>query len=115
MAECPNLNGLVSELGQYPNSTPFRYPARTGSTLKRHRTSRSSKAPYRRAKTAIGEALANGEVRIAGFGTFGARSRPARTGRNPRTGESLSIPASTAPVFKPGKGLTDAVNDGKAS
>ena len=65
---------------------------------------------------AIGEALANGEeVRIAGFGTFGARGRPARTGRNPRTGESLSIPASTAPVFKPGKGLRDAVNDGKAS
>ena len=41
---------------------------------------------------AVGEALANGEeVRIAGFGTFGARNRPARTGRNPQTGESLSI------------------------
>ena len=65
---------------------------------------------------AIGEALANGEeVRIAGFGTFGARSRAARTGRNPQTGEVLSIPASTAPVFKPGKGLQDAVNDGNGS
>ena len=60
---------------------------------------------------AMGEALANGEeVRVAGFGTFGTRSRPARTGRNPRTGESLSIQASTAPVFKPGKALKDAVN-----
>ena len=45
---------------------------------------------------AIGEALARGEdVRIASFGTFGTRSRPARTGRNPRTGESLNIAAST--------------------
>ena len=44
---------------------------------------------------AIGDALANGEeVRIAGFGTFGTRSRPARTGRNPRTGEAVSISAS---------------------
>ena len=41
---------------------------------------------------AIGDALANGEeVRIAGFGTFGTRSRAARTGRNPRTGEAVSV------------------------
>ena len=65
---------------------------------------------------AIAEALARGEdVRIAGFGTFGTRSRPARTGRNPRTGESLEISASTAPTFKPGKPLRDAVNAGRAS
>ena len=62
---------------------------------------------------AIGEALANGEeVRLAGFGTFGARSRAARTGRNPQTGEVLSIPASKTPSFKAGKALKDAVNDG---
>ena len=59
----------------------------------------------------IGEALANGEeVRIAGFGTFGTRSRPARTGRNPRTGEAVSISASTSPTFKAGKTLKDVVN-----
>ena len=62
---------------------------------------------------AIGEALADGdEVRIAGFGTFGTRSRPARTGRNPRTGETVSIAASTAPTFKAGRTLKDAVNSG---
>ena len=62
---------------------------------------------------AIGEALARGEdVRIVGFGTFGTRSRPARTGRNPRTGESLNIAASTTPTFKAGKPLRDAVNAG---
>ena len=65
---------------------------------------------------AIAEALAGGDdVRIAGFGTFGTRSRPARTGRNPRTGESVNIAASTAPTFKPGKTLKDAVNAGGAS
>ena len=64
---------------------------------------------------AVGQALANGEkVRIVGFGTFGTRNRPARTGRNPRTGETLEIQASTAPAFKPGKALKDAVKDGNA-
>ena len=49
---------------------------------------------------AIGEALANGEeVRISGFGTFGTRNRPARTGRNPRTGEgSFHIGVDVADV-----------------
>ena len=52
----------------------------------------------------IGEALADGEdVRLPGFGTFGTRSRPARTGRNPRTGEAVSISASTLPTFKAGE------------
>ena len=60
---------------------------------------------------AIGEVLAEGEnVRIAGFGTFTTRSRPARSGRNPRTGESVSIPASNAPVFKAGRTLRNSVN-----
>ena len=50
---------------------------------------------------AIAEGLAKEEeVRIAGFGTFGTRSRAARTGRNPRTGESVPIPASESPAFK---------------
>ena len=61
----------------------------------------------------IGEALAYGEeVRIAGFGTFGSRSKSARTGRNPRTGEAVSISASTSPTFEAGKTLKDAVNAG---
>ena len=60
---------------------------------------------------AISEALANGdEVRIAGFGTFSVKSRPARTGRNPRTGEPVSISASRSPSFKAGKSLKDSLN-----
>ena len=64
----------------------------------------------------IGEALADGEdVRLPGFGTFGTKSRPARTGRNPRTGETVSISASTLPTFKAGKTLKDSVNGGPGS
>ena len=64
----------------------------------------------------IGETLADGEeVRLPGFGTFGTRSRPARTGRNPRTGEAVSIQASTSPTFKAEKTLKDTVTGGRGS
>ena len=59
----------------------------------------------------ITKALAGGdEVRLVGFGTFSVAKRKASTGRNPRTGEPMNIPASTQPKFKAGKGLKDAVN-----
>ena len=61
--------------------------------------------------SAITDALANGEtVTLTGFGTFSVRSREARQGRNPRTGESITIAASNIPAFKAGKALRDAVN-----
>ena len=50
------------------------------------------------------------EVRLVGFGTFSVSRRKASTGRNPRTGEPMSIAASSQPKFKPGKSLKDAVN-----
>ena len=49
-------------------------------------------------------------VNLIGFGTFTPRSRAARTGKNPQTGETLQIPASNTVGFKPGKNLKDAVN-----
>ena len=59
----------------------------------------------------IAGSLGRGEaVSLLGFGTFVARARPARTGRNPRTGESVEIAASTVPAFKPGQPLRDLVN-----
>ena len=62
---------------------------------------------------AIAEGLAKEEdVRIAGFGTFRTRSRAARKGRNPATGESVRIPASKVPSFKAAKGLREAVKRG---
>ncbi|MFP4154465.1 MAG: HU family DNA-binding protein [Halothiobacillaceae bacterium] len=60
---------------------------------------------------AVGSSLKNGEqVTLVGFGTFLVREREARTGRNPRTGETINIAASKLPSFKAGKGLKDAVN-----
>ncbi len=50
------------------------------------------------------------DVRLVGFGTFSVTQRKASTGRNPRTGEPMTIAASTQPKFKAGKGLKDAVN-----
>jgi DNA-binding protein HU-beta len=60
---------------------------------------------------AITTAMKSGEdVRLVGFGTFSVASRSHRTGRNPRTGETLVIPASKSPKFAAGKGLKDCIN-----
>ena len=58
----------------------------------------------------VEEALENGDkVQLIGFGTFETRERAAREGRNPRTKETITIPASTVPVFKAGKEFKDRV------
>ena len=51
-----------------------------------------------------------GDARFVGFGTFSVAKRAATTGRNPRTGEPIKIPASKQPKFKAGKELKEAVN-----
>lgn len=59
----------------------------------------------------VQEALENDDkVQLIGFGTFETRERAAREGRNPRTKETITIPASTVPVFKAGKEFKDRVN-----
>ena len=59
----------------------------------------------------IQQTLQNGDsVTLVGFGTFSVSERAARTGRNPRTGEAITIPASKSPKFKAGKALKDALN-----
>ena len=54
--------------------------------------------------------VAGDKVQLMGFGTFETRERGERTGKNPRTGESVTIAACKAPAFKAGKALKDAVN-----
>jgi len=59
----------------------------------------------------VTKALKKGQsVSLVGFGTFAVKKRAARTGRNPRTGETIKIKASKTPSFKAGKALKDAVN-----
>ena len=58
----------------------------------------------------ITAALKKGDkVQLVGFGSFETRKRAARVGRNPRTKETIKIPASSVPTFKAGKALKDAV------
>lgn len=60
---------------------------------------------------AVTRALKQGDqVSLVGFGTFSVKSRAARTGRNPQTGQTIQIAASKVPGFKAGKALKDAVN-----
>lgn len=59
----------------------------------------------------VTESLANGEsIQLVGFGTFEVRERAAREGRNPRTKETITIPATKVPAFKAGRALKDAVS-----
>ena len=59
---------------------------------------------------AISNALKTGDtVTLVGFGTFSVKERAARSGRNPKTGETIKIDATKVPGFKAGKGLKDAV------
>ena len=62
----------------------------------------------------ISDALARVErVELRGFGAFSVRQRQSRTGRNPRTGEAVSVPEKSVPFFKAGKDLRARVNNGE--
>ena len=79
--------------------------AKTGKTKK------DSEVALNAVLDVIAENIAKDEkVQLIGFGTFEAKTRPARVARNPRTGEAVKIPAGKAPVFKAGKALKDSVN-----
>ncbi|MCI8283695.1 MAG: HU family DNA-binding protein [Firmicutes bacterium] len=76
-------------------------------------TKKDSEGAVNAILSCIETALVNGEkVQLIGFGTFETKERKARQGRNPRKpDETVEIAASTAPVFKAGKALKDAVNN----
>ncbi len=72
---------------------------------------KDSEAAINAAIDVITAALADGDkVQLVGFGAFEVKARAARIGRNPKTKESIEIPASKVPVFKAGKALKDAVS-----
>lgn len=73
-----------------------------------------TKQDSKRAVDALIETISNTlaqeeKIQLVGFGTFEIRERAGRTGRNPQTGEQMTIPASKSPAFKPGKELKEAV------
>ena len=57
-----------------------------------------------------GRLASGGRVELRGFGAFSTRTRDARTGRNPRTGETVSVPGKKVPYFKPGKEMRARLN-----
>jgi DNA-binding protein HU-beta len=74
-----------------------------------------SKASAGRALDSVLEAITGAlkkgdQVSLVGFGTFSVKHRPARTGRNPQSGQEIQIAAANVPGFKAGKALKDAVN-----
>ena len=74
-------------------------------------TKADSERAYKAFVETVTETLASGDsISLIGFGSFLVRERSARTGRNPRTGETIQIKASKNPSFKAGKALKDAVN-----
>jgi integration host factor subunit beta len=63
----------------------------------------------------IGALKANDKVEVRGFGSFRTRQRNSRTGRNPKTGAAVAVPAKRVPFFKPSKELRDLVNPSEAA
>ena len=74
-------------------------------------TKKDAEAALKAFIDSVQEALEGGDkVQLVGFGTFETRERAAREGRNPRTKETINIPASTVPAFKAGKEFKERVN-----
>ena len=80
--------------------------------LKTGMTKKDAEAAVKAVNEAIAEALAAGDkVKLVGFGTYSVKTRAAREGRNPKTGEAMTIAASKTPAFAAGKALKDAINN----
>ena len=74
-------------------------------------TQRDAELAVKSILDAVSEALVKGQrIEIRGFGSFSVTQRPPRLGRNPRSGESVHIPAKRVPHFKPGKALREDVD-----
>lgn len=74
-------------------------------------TKKEAEAAVNAMTAVVAEALKAGDkVQLIGFGTFEVKERAERTGRNPKTGEAITIAASKAPAFSAGKALKDAIN-----
>ena len=80
--------------------------------LKTGMTKKDAEAAVKAVNEAIAEALAAGDkVQLVGLGTYYVKTRAAREGRNPKTGEAMTIAASKTPAFAAGKALKDAINN----
>ncbi|MEM5008700.1 HU family DNA-binding protein [Priestia megaterium] len=88
------------------NKTELVDAVATKSELTKHDSKKAVDALFETISTTLAQ---EEKIQLVGFGTFEIRERAERTGRNPQTGEEMTIPASKAPAFKPGKELKEAV------
>lgn len=108
MAKILNINNLnINKRGLLVNKNDLVVAVASGTGLSKADAAKAVDCTF----DSITSALKTGDdVRLVGFGTFNVVQRKASVGRNPRTGETINIPASKQPKFKAGKGLKDSVN-----
>ena len=103
----PIISGLLLERELIMNKGEFISAVAEAAEMTKADADRAVEAVFKVVK----KALKSGDsISLVGFGTFSVRKRAARTGRNPRTGDTIKIKASKVPAFKAGKGLKDAIN-----
>lgn len=103
----PIKSGLLLERELIMNKADFVGAVADAADMTKADAERAVEAVFKVVK----KALKSGDsISLVGFGTFSVRKRAARTGRNPRTGDTIKIKASKVPAFKAGKGLKDAIN-----
>jgi DNA-binding protein HU-beta len=103
----PDKSGLLLERELIMNKGEFVGAVADAADMTKADAERAVEAMFKVVK----KALKSGDsISLVGFGTFSVRKRAARTGRNPRTGDTIKIKASKVPAFKAGKGLKDAIN-----
>lgn len=103
-------HGLPTDPGGMVNKAELIEAVAARADLKKAEATRAVEALFD-AEGVIVEALRSGaKVQVTGFGTFQAKHREARTGRDPRTGDSIQIKAATVPGFKAGQAFKDALN-----
>jgi DNA-binding protein HU-beta len=101
---------LHPETGGTVNKTDMQDALASAAGLSKADATRAIEAIFGSSGIIASELKKGGKVQITGFGSFVVRHRAARTGRDPRTGQSLQIAAANVPAFKAGQALKDGVN-----
>lgn len=101
---------IYPETGGTVNKTDMQDALASAAGLSKADATRAIDALFGPRGIIASELKGGGKVQITGFGSFMVRHRAARTGRDPRTGQSLEIGAADVPAFKPGQALKDEIN-----
>ena len=109
-ARAPGHSKPITDNGGTVNKTELQEALASAANLSKADAARAIDALFGTGGVIAAELKKGGKVQITGFGSFVARQRAARTGRDPRTGNALQIAAATVPAFKAGQALKDALN-----